>query len=122
MLNEELLKRGSEKPNIGCDVTFSIVAENVSGSFKYELKATVSKDIETGKTFSVLGALCSRKRKSARRVMLEYGVGEMKKQGSEDPILADCRKGFLYPLTSKGNTHLRSRKHLERLIGRMKMG
>lgn len=87
MSNDELMKRAAQKPNMGCDGTFSIVAEDFAEKMGYEFNTIMCKYTRTGKTFSVLRALISWKTAGARRVMIEYLRQEPRKYGLQDPLL-----------------------------------
>lgn len=85
---DDLLKQAVRRPQIGVDGTFSIVARD-KDNLDMELLTIVSKDNLTGKIFSPLRALTSRKTLEARKMVFYELVKRMNEFGLVDPLQAN---------------------------------
>lgn len=87
LCNEGLLKRCVPNPFFGCDGTFSTVQCKADG-LVFELTSIVAKDLETGRIYSVMRQLSSRKTVAARKVLFSCFLKKLRILGVEDPLLA----------------------------------
>lgn len=74
-----------QKPFLGCDGTFSTV-NTTADNLHFELTSIAAKDLDTGRMYSVMGELATRKTVVARKVLFDYFLRKLNSYGLEDPL------------------------------------
>lgn len=85
MGNEKLFKRCVDRPSLGCDGTFSVVAKEPDNVNIEPLFIVVKEEI-LGKTYVPFRAFCLRKTLTTRKVVLNDFLRKLKEFGLQDPM------------------------------------
>ncbi len=87
--NLDLLKHSIKRPYYGCDGTFNVVPKISCEGLDFELNTIISRDLKTGKCFSVMRQLASRKTKAARKDLFKHFVDLLLSNGLKNPLLCE---------------------------------
>lgn len=91
MYDEKLLKMTVDRPRLGCDDTFSVVAKD-NENVEWQLCSIVAKSEDIGKVYVPFRALTTRKTIGARKVVFKHLIDKLVSYGLHDPLTAPPHK------------------------------
>ena len=91
LCNRRLLRLRAKFPRLRCDGTFRVFCSYDDG-LDFELNSIIAKDPKTGKIFSPMRQLASRKTTAARKILFKELVAGLVEYGMEDPCVAPISK------------------------------